>query len=166
MAPSPLCHKVLYPMTSVEDLTAWLYCCCRNKTITFRGVPCLRYNSGPTWARSVYRRKERTVAGDRLTLLCKFLGRVWCSPLILCSVIRSELVNILWLIKRACSACSVPESPSQLGSRAALFSALRLFRPQPFFGTWWYCSLMENRREDYGLVQKNLQTTYLYCLNL
>lgn len=103
-----------------------LYCCCWNKTITFSAVykapACGVCSTRPTRAHGVYRCKERTVAGDRLTLLRKFLGRVWCSSVILWSLIRSELVNILWLIKRACSACSVSVSPSQSGSRAALFT--------------------------------------------
>ncbi len=40
----------------------------------------------------------------RLTAVCKFLGSMRYRLVILWSLIMSELVNIMWLIKRSCSA--------------------------------------------------------------
>lgn len=79
MALSPLCHKVLYQTTCVEHLTAGYIVSAEIKQSLLElfqdaGLQCVTA-SQPMHTVFIDVRR-RTVAGDRLTLLCKFLGRV------------------------------------------------------------------------------------------
>lgn len=79
MALSPFCHKVLYQTTCVEYLTAGYIVAAEIKQSlleSFQGA-CMRCVTAGRPIRTVFIDVgKRTVAGDRLTLLCKFLGRV------------------------------------------------------------------------------------------
>lgn len=78
MTLSPLCHKVLYQTICVEHLTAGYIVSAEIKQSLlelFQGA-CLQRVTASQPIHTVFIDVRRTVAGDRLTLLCKFLGRV------------------------------------------------------------------------------------------
>ncbi len=60
----------------------------------------------------------------RLTAVCKFLGSMRYRLVILWSLIMSEPVNIMWLIKRACSAHGFLSHLHSWETSSALFARI------------------------------------------